>query len=171
MASYNDAFRGVGLSPESLTQLTNAIDYFVTNEDDLDAAVEFADTQETALDDILTAVDGDVEDLADAIALRQKDATAPETVTTGAVSLAMRTSFISVTDTKAYTLADGTIEGQRKTLRVTVAAGTPDGTLTPTTFASGTSIDLDAINECVELEWHTTGGWHVVAIAGATITA
>jgi hypothetical protein len=93
-----------------------------------------------------------------------------ETVTTGALSLFTRTSLISVTGTQAYTLANGLYEGQRKTLRVIVAASTPDGTLTPATFADGTSIDLDAVNECVELEYHDTGGWRVVAIAGATIT-
>jgi len=53
---------------------------------------------------------------------------------------------------------------------VIVAASTPDGTLTPATFADGTSIDLDAVNEEVELEYHASGGWRVVHIAGATIT-
>lgn len=93
-----------------------------------------------------------------------------ETVTSGALSLYTRTSLISVTGTQAYTLANGTFEGQRKSLRVTVAASTPDGTLTPATFADGTSIDLDAVNEAVELEYHDTGGWRVVHITGATIT-
>jgi hypothetical protein len=92
-----------------------------------------------------------------------------ETVTSGALSLYTRTSLVSVTGTQAYTLAAGLFEGQRKTVRVTVAASTPDGTLTPTAFASGTSLDLDAVNECVELEYHDTGGWNVVFITGATI--
>jgi hypothetical protein len=94
-----------------------------------------------------------------------------ETVTSGALSLLARTSLISVTDTAAYTIGDGWIEGQRKSLRVTVAGGTPDGTLTPATFADGTSLDLDAVNESVELEWHQADGWNVVHIVGATITA
>lgn len=94
-----------------------------------------------------------------------------ETVTSGAVSPHTRTSLISVTGTQAYTLANGIVEGQRKNLIVTVAASTPDGTLTPTTFANGTSIDLDAVLESVELEWHFTGGWRVVQIVGATINA
>lgn len=93
-----------------------------------------------------------------------------ETVTTGALDPAKRTSLVSIDGTKAYTLANGTIEGQRKTLRVIAATNTPDGTLTPATFADGASIDLDAVNECVELEYHATGGWRVVFIVGATIT-
>lgn len=99
------------------------------------------------------------------------DGTSIEAVTSGALSLLHRTSLISVTGTVAYTLPDGWFEGQRKSLRVTVAAGTPDGTLTPATFADGTSLDLDAVNESVELEWHADGGWRVVHIVGATITA
>lgn len=94
-----------------------------------------------------------------------------ETVTSGALSLYTRSSLISVTGTQAYTLAAGLYEGQRKSVIVTVAASTPDGTLTPATFADGTSIDLDAVLESVELEWHDTGGWRVINISGATITA
>ncbi len=95
---------------------------------------------------------------------------APETVTTGALSINKRTSLIDVTGTKAYTLADGTRIGQRKSIRVIVAASTPDGTLTPSNLADGTSIDLDAVNESVELEWDGTN-WRIVHIVGATINA
>lgn len=95
---------------------------------------------------------------------------APETVASGALSLLTRTSLIDVTGTQAYTLADGSFEGQRKTIRVIVAATTPDGTLTPATFADGTSISLDALEESVELQWSSSGGWRVVFITGATIT-
>lgn len=94
-----------------------------------------------------------------------------ETVTSGALSLYKRTSLISVTGTAAYTLAAGLYEGQRKSIYVTVAASTPDGTLTPATFADGTSLDLDAVSESAELEYHATGGWQLVALVGATINA
>ncbi len=94
-----------------------------------------------------------------------------ETVTSGALSLTTRHSAISVTGTQAYTLANGLYEGQRKTILVTVAASTPDGTLTPATFANGTSIDLDAVNESAELEYHAATGWNLVSIVGATVTA
>lgn len=94
-----------------------------------------------------------------------------ETVATGAVSVVKRTTLITIDGTKAYTLANGTIEGQRKSIRVTTAENTPNGTLTPTTFADGTSIDIDAAEEFVELEWHATGGWRIVLIVGATVNA
>lgn len=92
-----------------------------------------------------------------------------ETVTSGALSVVTRTSLVSVTGTQAYTLADGTYAGQRKTLKCSVAASTPAGTVTPAHMTGGTSILLDAVTEWVELEWHT-GGWVVVALVGATIS-
>lgn len=92
-----------------------------------------------------------------------------ETVASGAISVLTRTSLISVTGTVAYTLADGLFEGQRKTLRCIVAASTPDGTITPATLADGTSLDMDAVNESYELEWHATGGWRVVHLIGGAI--
>ena len=93
-----------------------------------------------------------------------------ETVASGAISIYTRTTLISVTGTAAYTLADGVREGQRKNLMCSVAASTPDGTVTPATFADGTNIDFDAVHESCELEWHATGGWRVVHIV-ATATA
>lgn len=92
-----------------------------------------------------------------------------ETVTVGALSLDTLISFIDVDGTKAYTLADGKRIGQVKKIRVVGAANTPDGTLTPANFAQGTSIDLDAVNEAIELVW-TAGGWVYTYLLGATIT-
>ena len=100
---------------------------------------------------------------------REKVEQGIETVTSGALSLGVVTSLISVTGTQAYTLADGSFEGQRKVLRVIVAASTPDGTLTPANFADGTSIDLDAVDEQVELQW-TGSDWRVIRISGATVS-
>lgn len=94
----------------------------------------------------------------------------PPTVTTGAIDPDVAATRITVDSTQAYTLADGTTEGQRIMLSVLAATSTPDGTLTPVTFADGTSIDLDAVGESVTLEWHASGGWHVVMLAGATLT-
>jgi len=93
-----------------------------------------------------------------------------ETVTVGALDPAKRTTLLSVTGTKAYTLADGSVEGQRKSVICTVAASTPAGTLTPATFANGTSIAFDAVNDSVELEWHASGGWRVVALSAVTVS-
>jgi hypothetical protein len=92
-----------------------------------------------------------------------------ETKLVGALSLSTLVSLISIDGTKAYTLANGTRVGQVKKIRVIAAANTPDGTLTPATFADGTSIDLDAVNEALELVW-TAAGWRVTMIVGATIT-
>jgi hypothetical protein len=94
-----------------------------------------------------------------------------ETVTTGALSVTTRTSLLNIDGTKGFTLANGTYEGQLKFVRVIAATNTPDGTLTPATFADGTSIDVDALNEQMILEYHAAGGWRVINISGATITA
>lgn len=87
----------------------------------------------------------------------------------GAIDPNVRTTLLSVTGTVAYTLADGSYEGQRKTIRCVVAASTPAGTVTPAT-ASGTyaadSIAFDAITDFVELEWHA-GGWIPVLYTAA----
>ncbi len=91
----------------------------------------------------------------------------PNTVTSGALGVTTRTTFLSVTGTVAYTLANGTFQGQRKSLRCTVAATSPAGTLTPTTVTGFTSILFDAVEDAVELEWYTTSGWHIVKINGA----
>lgn len=99
------------------------------------------------------------------------EASAIETVTEGALSLHTRTSLISVTGTKAYTLAAGLYEGQRKSIRCTVAASDPDGTLTPVLFADGTSLDIDAVGEAAEIEWHAASGWNLINLVGATVNA
>lgn len=93
-----------------------------------------------------------------------------ETVASGALSLDTVISFVDIDGTAALTLADGKRIGQVKKIRVVGAANTPDGTLTPATFANGTSIDLDAVNEYVELVW-TASGWVYTALLGATVTS
>jgi hypothetical protein len=90
-----------------------------------------------------------------------------ETVTSGDLSVTVRHSDISVTGTVSYALPDGTYEGQVKTLNVTVAASTPDGTLTPNLFDNDTNIDLDAVNESASLVWHEAAGWRIMQIVGA----
>lgn len=89
----------------------------------------------------------------------------------GAVSLDTVLTEIDITGATAYTLADGTFLGQRKSIIMTVnAGGTDAGTLTPATFASGSSITLNAVGEQIELEWQADG-WHTVHVAGATVNA
>jgi hypothetical protein len=100
----------------------------------------------------------------------------PETVTSGAVAPALRTSFLSVTGTQAYTLANGLFPGQRKTLRCTVAASTPSGVLTPATPKGFATVTFTHVNDGVELEWSQPGapstlGWYVVAVYGSPTVA
>lgn len=114
------------------------------------------------------AISPELLDQLNAMILANEDGNQSETVTAGALSVKGH-SDISVTGTVAYTLADGEYIGQVKTLNVTVAASTPDGTLTPATFVNATSIDLDAVNESLALVW-TAAGWVVTSIVGATLT-
>tara|TARA_R110000851_G_scaffold71767_1_gene159482 strand:+ start:1290 stop:1679 length:390 start_codon:yes stop_codon:yes gene_type:complete len=110
----------------------------------------------------------EVQSAVDAQAARDTERSSTETVTTGAISVALASSKVSVTGTVAYTLADGTYIGQRKFLRCTVAATTPDGTVTPDNFVDGATITLDAVGEQCILEWHAAG-WEVISLTGATI--
>lgn len=81
-----------------------------------------------------------------------------ETVTSGALDPNQGTTLLSVTGTQAYTLADGTMLGQRKRVRCTVAASTPAGTLTPKTASGFTTAAFNAVEDTLELEW-TAAGW------------
>jgi hypothetical protein len=90
-----------------------------------------------------------------------------ETVTSGALALNKSLHLISVTGTQAYTLADGTYVGQRKTLVCTVAASTPDGSVQPTNLAGFTDITFDAVGETAELIWDGTN-WNAL-VQGATL--
>ena len=80
-----------------------------------------------------------------------------EVVASGAISIYTRTTRLDVTGTKAYTLANGIREGQRKTIYVESVASVPDGTITPVTLDGGTTLDADAVSESYELEYHDTG--------------
>ena len=68
----------------------------------------------------------------------------------------------------AVTLADGTTSGQIKIIHMVVDGG-GTATVTPTTFASGTTIAFDAVAEAVTLVWNSTIGWVAVSDRGATI--
>ena len=92
-----------------------------------------------------------------------------ETKTSGTLSATARTSLLSVTGTQAFTLAAGSFEGQRKTVKVTVADTTPAGTLTVT--GPTATFLFNAVGQGVELEYHATGGWHVMAYDGVTLNA
>jgi hypothetical protein len=92
-----------------------------------------------------------------------------EVVTVGAISVAKKTSNISIDGTKAYTLANGTTVGQLKVLVCTVAANTPAGTVTPATMLGGTALAFNAVGDTATLEWNG-GAWCVLATNSVTVS-
>jgi len=68
----------------------------------------------------------------------------------------------------AMTLANGVV-GQIKIITMVVDGG-GTATLTPATFANGTTIAFDAVNETVMLLYANTIGWVVVSNSGATVS-
>jgi hypothetical protein len=92
-----------------------------------------------------------------------------ETVTSGALSLYTEVSFISVTGTQAYSLADGLYTGQKKYCRCTVAASTPDGTLTPATPSGFATADFDATEEAYGFVWNGAA-WECFYVIGGALS-
>lgn len=97
-----------------------------------------------------------------------------ETVASGALNLHWTTSYLSVTNTVAYTLADGIRIGQRKRVQCSAVSGTPLGTLTINDAAGTepTSWVFTAVDQAISLEW-TSGGWKLLDVtqAGTEIVA
>ena len=85
----------------------------------------------------------------------------------GAVDLTNLVTELTTTGANALTLADGTTSGQVKIVNMIVDGG--DGTLTPVTFANGTTITFDAVAESATLVWNSTIGWIATSVQGATI--
>ena len=85
----------------------------------------------------------------------------------GAVDLTNLITELTTTGANALTLADGTTSGQIKIINMIVDGGV--GTLTPTTFANGTTITFDAVGESATLVWNSTVGWVATSTVGATI--
>jgi hypothetical protein len=50
-----------------------------------------------------------------------------------------------------------------------IVDGGGTATVTPTTFANGTTIAFDAVGESVTLVWNSTVGWVASSVNGATI--
>ena len=69
----------------------------------------------------------------------------------------------------AVTLADGSTSGQVKIINHIVDGG-GTATVTPTTFANGTTIAFDAVGESVTLVWNSTVGWVASSVNGATVS-
>ena len=87
----------------------------------------------------------------------------------GAVDLTnLITELTTAGGAAAVTLANGTISGQIKIILMRVDGG-GTATVTPVTFASGTTVAFDAVAESVTLVWNSTIGWVATSVQGATI--
>lgn len=88
-----------------------------------------------------------------------------ETITSGALTVGVPTSFLSVTGTQAYSLGDGEYVGQRKRIECTVAATIPAGTLTLNDAHTGepTTHVFNAVGQMIELMWLATG-WKLMSL-------
>ena len=84
----------------------------------------------------------------------------------GAVDITSMITQVTTTGADALTLANGA-NGQMKI--ITMVADGGDGTLTPTTFANGTTITFNDVGDSVLLVYNTTGGWAAVSNVGCTI--
>ena len=69
----------------------------------------------------------------------------------------------------AVTLADGTTAGQIKIITMVVDGG-GTATVTPATFANGTSMAFADVNDTVMLAWANTIGWVIVSNSGAVVS-
>lgn len=84
----------------------------------------------------------------------------------GAVNTTNLITNITTTGADALTLADGT-NGQIKIITMVVDGG--DGTLTPTTFANGTTMTFGDAGDTVMLVFNSTIGWTIVSNSGVTV--
>lgn len=101
---------------------------------------------------------------------------APQLIITSgatAVNLTSRITHadgLAATDDITSTLADGSYDGQRKTLMLGKITALKTWVITPTNFFDGTTITLDAAGDWVELTWSTTKGkWMVTGGNGYTV--
>ena len=78
------------------------------------------------------------------------------------------TELTTAAGAAAVTLANGTTVGQMKIITMVVDGG-GTATVTPTTFANGTSMAFADVNDTVCLVWASTIGWVIVSNSGATV--
>lgn len=94
-----------------------------------------------------------------------------ETKTSGAATLTTLLTRLSTTGTVAYSLADGTVDGQRHIFEEITAASTPQGTLTVATMdTAGGGVNatfvFNAVGQRLELVWNGSA-WHVERLVPA----
>ena len=85
----------------------------------------------------------------------------------GAINITSLHTAITTTGADAYTLANGVV-GQIKIISMAVDGG--DATVTPTTFANGTTITFEDVNDCITL-LYTANGWLSIANQGSPVIA
>ena len=78
------------------------------------------------------------------------------------------TELTTAAGAAAVTLANGTTVGQMKIITMVVDGG--DATLTPTTFANGSTLTFGDVNDTVCLVWASTIGWVIVSNSGAVVS-
>jgi hypothetical protein len=78
-------------------------------------------------------------------------------------------SNILVDGTTTFGLKDGTQIGQRIVIKCTRAAYTPAGTVLPISFADGTTLAFNAVQDQVELLWDGTN-WNVLSATSVTVS-
>ena len=84
----------------------------------------------------------------------------------GAIDVVTGVTEVTTTAADALTLANGTV-GQIKIIVMKADGG--DGTITPVTFAGGTTITMNDVGDSVMLTYATAIGWVLVANNGCTI--
>jgi len=84
----------------------------------------------------------------------------------GAIDVVTGVTEVTTTAADALTLANGTV-GQIKIIVMKADGG--DGTITPVTFAGGSTITMNDIGDSVMLTYATTIGWVLIANNGCTI--
>jgi len=84
----------------------------------------------------------------------------------GAIDVVTGVTEVTTTAADALTLADGVV-GQIKIIVMKADGG--DGTITPATFAGGTTITMNDVGDSVMLTYATTIGWVVIANNGCTV--
>ena len=92
----------------------------------------------------------------------------PIVVTVGAIDVTTPVSYLSITGTKAYSLAAGN-QGQIKVLICTAVSGTPIGTVTPIASANDgyNTIIFNAVGETAVL-MYANAGWYILSLGGTS---
>jgi hypothetical protein len=83
----------------------------------------------------------------------------------GPISVVKRSTMLAVSGTMAFTLAAGTIVGQRKTVAAKSAASTPNAVITPAAVNGYATVALTARGQFAEFEWNGTA-WDLVGATG-----